>query len=180
MTRLLWACTVLFFLSSTFLDHRFLIIFLTPLQNTLAAKKAQIFLRSFLLKNQLSQNVFLQTNQLPTQAHCYTALILHSTEENQKQMVRWQSSMVCWFCLITSKCLGCTNIHESWWSWHIFAILSQDRVCFLSLPEEVEPSSFAGVWCCCFLLWLYFRRNFKAAALISELKLILHLFAAPY
>lgn len=80
---------MLFFLLSCFLNHKFLtIVLLTILQTTLAVKKTQIFRRNFLLKNQLSQNVFLQINHLPTQAQSCTALSLDSTEENQKQMVK--------------------------------------------------------------------------------------------
>lgn len=79
---------MLFFLLSYFLNHKLLTIVLTILQTTLAVKKTQIFHRNFLLKNQLSQNVFLQINHLPTQAQSCTALSLDSTEENQKQMVK--------------------------------------------------------------------------------------------
>lgn len=48
----------------------------------------------------------------------------------------------------------------------------------LAIRMQDDPISFARAWCCCFLLWLYLHRSFKAVVLISEL--ILHLFAAPY
>lgn len=87
-TFLLWACMVLF-LVSTFFDHRSLMItFTTILQGIQALGRTQISHKSFHLKNQLSQSLILQINHLLTQVRCCTALILDSTRENQKQMVR--------------------------------------------------------------------------------------------
>lgn len=174
---LLWACMVLFLLS-TFFDHRFLMITLTTiLQGILPLGRTQISHKSFHLKNQLSQNLFLQINHLPTQVHCCTALIPDSTRENQKQMVRWLSSVACWFCfslpvnmwaaltyLKTGSC--CLNL----------AVLTEGYVYFFPSAWQDWTQFICRAWCCCFLLWLYLHIHFKTLALISEIKLILHFF----
>ncbi|KAL9834966.1 PHD finger protein 20 isoform 14-T19 [Geothlypis trichas] len=51
-----------------------------------ALGRTQISHKSIHLKNQLSQNLILQINHLLTQAPCFTALILDSIREDQKQM----------------------------------------------------------------------------------------------
>lgn len=164
---------------SAALDHRFLTMILVILQNAPAAKKTQIFRRTFLLKNQLSRNVFLQISHLRTQAHCSTALTLDTTEEDQNQMVRWLSAMVCWFCRSLPVAVWAALVHERWSSRCKSAVLTPCPFPFPCL-KEIEPSSSGVAGCCCFFFWLYLHRSSKTIVLISELKLILHLFAASY
>lgn len=116
---------------SSFFDHEFLITFTTILQGIRALGRTQISHKSFHLKNQLSQNLILQINHLLTQVHCFIALTLDSTRENQKQMVRWLSSMTFWFALSLPVNMWAALTYLKTGSYCVnLAILTQDRVYF--------------------------------------------------
>lgn len=150
-TFLLWACMVLF-LVSTFFDHRSLMItFTTILQGIQALGRTQISHKSFHLKNQLSQSLILQINHLLTQVRCCTALILDSTRENQKQMVRWLSSGFLVLSFITSKYVSSTNILENWFLLCKFPY-SYSELCVFPSPclTRLDPVYLPEQICCCF------------------------------
>lgn len=142
---LLWC-----YFSSFFLDHRLLTItMLTLLQSTVLVKKTQIFHRNFLLKTQLSQKVFLQIN-LPTQAHCCSALSLDTTEKNPGQMV----TLWLFFCRTVFPLLNLTKLNLVW------------------LPE-LDVGAFA-------VCFVFISTKLRVFSSCFENSLILHLFAAPY